>query len=92
MKKPTLLSVAHCSIFGHNYQVSKKVTNHVKEYTCEKCNKELTTNENGNLIELTPKFKEINSILEKIHSRRIARLNQGQLYNTQRRLDGLFNH
>ena len=65
--KPALIPKMYCNLFGHDYQISKKVTYHVKEYTCTHCNKELTTNSNGNLIELTPKFKEINAILERIY-------------------------
>ncbi|WP_203256152.1 hypothetical protein [Hyunsoonleella ulvae] len=57
----------HCKVFGHNYQVSRHVTQHVKEYTCVYCKKQLTTNSKGNLVELTPKFKEINDVLERIH-------------------------
>jgi len=63
-----------CNIFGHNYEVSKKVTYHVKEYKCVHCKKQVTTNSNGHLIDLTPKYKEINSILERIHNRRMLRL------------------
>jgi len=63
----------YCSFFGHNYKVSKKITYHVKEYTCKNCNFQLTTNGKGGLTQLTPKFKEINSILERIHNRRIER-------------------
>lgn len=63
----------YCNLFGHNYKVSKKVTSHVKEYTCKCCKKQLTTNSNGNLTELTPKFKEINSILEAMYMRRMER-------------------
>ena len=66
----------YCNLFGHNYEVSKKVTSHVKEYTCTCCKKQLTTNSNGNLTELTPKFKEINSILEEIYTRRMERSQQ----------------
>lgn len=65
--KPALIPKMYCNLFGHDYQISKKVTYHVKEYTCTHCKKELTTNSNGNLIELTPKFKEINAILERIY-------------------------
>lgn len=57
-------------MFGHDFRVTRNVTNHVKEYTCENCKKELTTNSTGNLTELTPKFKEINDVLERIHHRR----------------------
>ena len=69
-------SKLYCDFFGHNYEISKKVTNHVKEYTCKCCKKQLTTNSNGKLTELTPKFREINSILERIHSRRMMRLKE----------------
>lgn len=63
----------YCNLFGHNYEVSKKVTSHVKEYTCKCCKRQLTTNSNGDLTELTPKFKEINSILEEMYMRRSVR-------------------
>ncbi len=71
--EPTLIPKIYCNLFGHDYQVTKKVTYHVKEYTCCHCKKQLTTNSNGRLIELTPKFKEINDILERIHSKRMIR-------------------
>jgi phage FluMu protein Com len=58
-----------CKLFGHKYEISKKITYHVKEYKCSKCNKQLTTSGNGQLVELTPKYKEINSILSKIHGK-----------------------
>ena len=74
-QKTALIPKLYCNLFGHNFEVSRKVTYHVKEYKCRHCNRELTTNGNGNLTELTPKFKEINSILEFIHTRRNMRLN-----------------
>ncbi|GFZ89487.1 hypothetical protein GCM10011531_21300 [Aquaticitalea lipolytica] len=64
----------YCNVFGHQYKVSKSVTSHVKEYTCKCCKRQLTTNSNGNLIELTPKYREINTILEDIYVRRMSRL------------------
>jgi hypothetical protein len=70
------MSKYYCSIFGHQYEVTKKVTYHVKEYTCKHCKKELTTNGNGRLIELTPKHREINSILERIHANRLRKVQQ----------------
>nr|WP_248724818.1 DUF1660 family phage protein [Seonamhaeicola sp. ML3] len=72
-QKPTFLPKLHCSIFGHDYKLTKMVTRHVKEYTCTRCNKQLTTNSNGQLVELTPKFKEINNALEHIHKVRKKR-------------------
>ncbi|NRB83315.1 MAG: hypothetical protein HRU49_06030 [Winogradskyella sp.] len=63
----------YCDFFGHDYKMTKKVTNHVKEYTCTRCNKQLTTNSNGKLIELTPKYREINTTLERIYNNRLMR-------------------
>ena len=77
--KPTLIPKMYCNLFGHDYQVTKKVTLHVKEYTCRHCRKQLTTNSNGHLIELTPKFREINDILERIYTSRTERLNSRAL-------------
>lgn len=77
--KPTLMPRMYCNLFGHDYQVTKKVTLHVKEYTCRHCKKELTTNSNGQLTELTPKFREINAILERIYASRTERLKKKTL-------------
>lgn len=63
----------HCKMFGHSYHVTRHVTYHVKEYTCKNCKKELTTSGNGHLTELTPKFKEINDVLERIHTKRVQK-------------------
>tara|TARA_R110000868_G_scaffold176301_1_gene413804 strand:- start:4445 stop:4699 length:255 start_codon:yes stop_codon:yes gene_type:complete len=79
MRKTTLIPKMFCNLVGHNYKVTKKVTYHVKEYTCSHCQKQLTTNSNGSLTELTPKFKEINAILERIHASRTQRLKEKTL-------------
>jgi len=60
----------YCSIFGHQFVVSKHVTLHVKEYKCKQCNFQMTTDGKGRLTPLTPKFKEINSVLERIYIKR----------------------
>lgn len=73
LNKPTLMPKMYCNLFGHDFEVTKDVTYFVKEYTCSHCKKQLTTNGNGNLTELTPKFKEINAILERIHNVRMER-------------------
>lgn len=62
----------NCKMFGHQFEVTREVTYHVKEYTCKRCKKKYTTNSNGNLVELTPKFQEINDVLERIHQNRAA--------------------
>lgn len=66
----------HCKMFGHDYFVSRDVTYHVKEYTCHHCKKQLTTNGSGDLIELTPKFKEINDVLQRIYYKRHKKLSE----------------
>ena len=63
----------YCSVFGHQFEVSRKITYAVKEYQCKHCSTQATTDGNGRLTELTPKYKEINSILERIHKRRKER-------------------
>ncbi|MCX2681226.1 hypothetical protein OOZ15_14835 [Galbibacter sp. EGI 63066] len=61
-----------CSLFGHNYVVSRKVTLHITEYQCTKCKCEMTTNELGRMDVLTPELKEINETLAKFYRRRQA--------------------
>lgn len=74
----------YCSLFGHDFHVSKQVTYHVKEYTCKHCKTEVTNNGKGGYTHLTPKFKEINSVLERIHSRRMERrINKPELIDPQ---------
>lgn len=41
----------------------------MKEYTCNRCQSEMTTNGKGELTPLTTKFKEINFVLEGIHKK-----------------------
>jgi len=66
----------YCSFFGHQYEVSKNITYHVKEYKCSHCSSQVTTDGNGGLTPLTPKYKEINSVLSRIHNRRVDRIKQ----------------
>jgi hypothetical protein len=59
-----------CSLVGHDFKVTKKVTNHVNEFQCVHCKKQMTTNGHGTLSPLTPKQKEINSLLSYIHKKK----------------------
>ncbi|WP_166960587.1 hypothetical protein [Yeosuana marina] len=70
-----------CKVFGHDYRITRNVTYHVKEYTCKNCKKQLTTNGNGSLIELSPKFKEINDVLERIHNKRKEKSKEKIVFN-----------
>ena len=85
-QKQSLTGKLYCSVFGHNFQVSKKITYHVKEYQCCHCKKEMTTNSKGNLTELTPKYKEINYVLKRIHKSKQKRFAAQALKNTPLKL------
>ncbi len=79
MKKNTtpgknLLSTFYCNLFGHHYVVSNKVTEHIKEYKCIHCQKQVTTDASGNLSDLTPKLKEINDTLRDMYQKRNRRV------------------
>lgn len=65
----------YCALFGHNYVLSKKVTHHIKEYTCSHCREQATTNSRGRLEVMTPKLKEINEALASVHAKKMARSN-----------------
>lgn len=67
-------SAFFCNLFGHHYVVSKKVTQHIKEYKCIHCQKEVTTDVSGKLSALTPQMQEINSTLEEMYQKRRSRV------------------
>ena len=50
----------------------KHVTDHIKEYKCERCSESFTTSLEGDIIKLTPKLEDINSVLEHLHNRKKA--------------------
>lgn len=52
-----------CHTFGHSYLVSRKVTNHINEYKCSHCGKEVTDTFTGTIEPLTHKTKMQNSSL-----------------------------
>lgn len=60
----------YCSVFGHQFVISKKVTQHVNEYKCKHCRAQMTINGKGELTPLTSKHREINTLLENIHRKR----------------------
>ncbi|WP_242131208.1 hypothetical protein [Aestuariivivens marinum] len=63
----------YCSLFGHEFKITKHVTRHVKEFKCINCNKQFTTDQSGNITELTPNLREINALLEDIHCKRLLK-------------------
>ena len=62
-----------CSTFGHDYVITRKVTNHINEYRCTHCGKEVTDNFSGNLEQLTLKNKQVNSSLALFFEKKIKR-------------------
>jgi hypothetical protein len=73
---PFLFSFAkiRCKIFGHFFKISKDVTDHLREYRCQHCGLEMTDTASGFWARLTPKFKETNEYIARIHQRRKRRL------------------
>lgn len=59
-----------CYYFGHRLFISRRITNHVKEYSCSRCGQEMTDTANGLVADLTPRLQETNTFLAKIHERR----------------------
>ncbi|AXG69315.1 hypothetical protein KORDIASMS9_01535 [Kordia sp. SMS9] len=64
------LGKLYCSVFGHRYRVTKKVTSHINEYQCMLCNCEVTTDDKGKLTQLTPQLKDINETLTSFHKKK----------------------
>jgi len=65
-----------CSTFGHDYLITRKVTDHIKEYRCSHCGKEVTDNFSGSLEVLTTKNKRINTSLALFFEKKMKRYYQ----------------
>lgn len=63
-----------CTLKGHDYVVTSRITSHINEYQCRCCGKEVTDTDKGFLTELTFKQKEINKILNSYVQRRKKRI------------------
>ena len=72
-KRPLSILGMVCTLFGHSYKVTRKVTNHINEYKCLCCEKEFTDNLKGNLEVLTSKAKELNSVVSSFSHKRMQR-------------------
>lgn len=59
-----------CSLLGHDFKETRKVTDFVSEFQCIHCKKQMSTNENGALTPLTSQQKEINSLLHSVHKKK----------------------
>ena len=52
-----------CSLFGHQYVITKKVNEHFKEYECSVCHLKVTNDPKGHKIIMTSRLKDINETL-----------------------------
>ncbi|RLD28478.1 MAG: hypothetical protein DRI70_03470 [Bacteroidetes bacterium] len=62
-----------CNTLGHDYAISRKITNHINEYKCTKCGKEVTDNFAGRMENLTLKTKQVNSSLALFFEKKMRR-------------------
>lgn len=70
-KKPHLFGGrVWCNLFGHHFETSRNITNHFKEYKCAVCQMELTNDEHGHKISLTPQHRIINDTLIHFYQKR----------------------
>jgi hypothetical protein len=59
-----------CSLFGHQFITTRAITNHFKEFKCCNCHLELTNDEKGQKISLTPEHRDINETLVHFYQKR----------------------
>lgn len=72
-KQSVSISGIVCTAFGHDYIITRKVTNHINEYKCSNCGREVTDNLNGHLEILTFKNKKVNTIVSTFFQKRLNR-------------------
>lgn len=58
-----------CAVLGHDYLITRKISEKINEYKCTLCNREVVDNPLGGLAKLTPVIKEENSDLVKNFSK-----------------------
>ena len=63
-----------CNTFGHNYSITRKVTEHINEYQCSHCGREMTDNYSGNVEILTHQIKKVNTTLSTFLQKRKNKL------------------
>ncbi|QIE59609.1 hypothetical protein G5B37_08545 [Rasiella rasia] len=69
----SLLSVV-CATFGHDYVETRKITNHISEYSCCHCGKQVSDNMSGSLEILTVKIKEANNVLASFYAKKAQKI------------------
>lgn len=64
--KPTLKTTLPCSVFGHNYVLSKTNSNNTLELKCSHCNTVTTTDASGNFEDVSITNKDIRTTLRQL--------------------------
>lgn len=64
--KPTPKKTLPCSVFGHNYVISKTNSDQTSELRCSHCNAVTTTDASGNFEEFSIPNKDIQSTLRQL--------------------------
>ncbi len=59
-----------CLTFGHDYIVTQKITDHISEYKCVCCGKQVSNSYSGKFETLTYKQKEVNECLASFFKKR----------------------
>ena len=73
--KPSFsLSGLLCTTLGHDYIITRKVTNHINEYKCTQCSREVTDDFNGKRELLTLKAKRVNTALATFFQKKMKRV------------------
>ena len=72
-KKSFSFSGIVCNTLGHDYVISRKITDHISEYKCTNCGKEVTDNFSGRLENLTFKMKKVNTSLALFYEKKMRR-------------------
>jgi len=70
---PLFIPKLYCSLVGHQFKIKNKITEHIKEYKCSCCGKEVATSSSGKLVPLTPELKNIHFSLQKTILKRRSR-------------------
>jgi len=63
-----------CSLIGHHYVTTNKITEHISEYQCTHCGKEVTNGISGDLEPLNFKNKEVNACLASFFKKKNHRI------------------
>jgi len=63
-----------CNTLGHDYIITRKVTNHINEYKCTQCGRELTDSFSGKRELLTYKIRKVNTTLASFFQKKMRRV------------------